>query len=191
MMFGRKEGRLKDGTLVLLRSMVPEDEDALYRFFQALPDEHLLSLRHNVKDKEVIHEWSTHLNYDRVIPLLALVGREIVGDATLHRISHGWKRHIGSVRVVVSPDYQGRGLATLMINELVKLGHEMGLEKLWAEIPLDCLHAIRACRNAGFVCKAAIEGMVKDSQNRNLDILIMICDIATYFDGRWTQAIPE
>lgn len=188
MIFGSKQGKLRDGSLVTLRPMEKGDEEALYRFFQGLPHDLLLFLRHNVQNREVIHQWVEHLNYDRVLPLLALAGADIVGDATLHRVPHGWKRHIGRVRVVVAPSHQGRGLATLMLNELVGLGYELGLEKLWAEIPLDSVAAVRACRNAGFVCKAVMEGLVKDAENRNIDILIMICDIARYFDRGWVGA---
>lgn len=181
-MFGKKQGKLTDGTLVTLRPMENTDEEALYRFFQKLPDELSLFIRHNVKERNIIHEWAMHLNYDRVLPLLALCGNEVIGDATLHRVPHGWKRHIGRVRVVVTPAFQGKGLATFMLNELAKLAHELGLEKLWAEIPLDSVAAIRACRNAGFACKAVIEGMVKDMHDQNIDVLIMVCDIASYFD---------
>ena len=187
MIFGSKQGKLKDGTLVTLRPMEKDDEEALYRFFQGLPHDLLLFLRHNVQDRQVVRHWAEHLNYDRVLPLIAVAGDDIVGDATLHRVPQGWKRHIGRVRVVVAPSHQGLGLATLMLNELVGLSYELGLEKLWAEIPLDSVAAVHACRNAGFVCKAVIEGLVKDTENRNIDILIMICDIATYFDRRWAR----
>jgi RimJ/RimL family protein N-acetyltransferase len=188
MMFGSKQGKLKDGTVVTLRPMVRGDQEALYRFFVDLPDELLLFLRHDVKNRAVIQEWADHLDYGRVLPLLALAGDEIVADATLHRVPHGWKRHVGRIRVVVSPRYMRLGLATLMLNELVALGHELGLEKLWAEIPLDSVGAIRACRNAGFACKAVIEGLVKDAHEQNVDVLIMVCDIASYFDRRWAGA---
>jgi RimJ/RimL family protein N-acetyltransferase len=190
-MFGSKQNKLKDGTVVTLRPMVKEDEEGLFRFFQKLPDDLILFIRHNVKERSVIHDWARRINYDRVLPLLALAGDEIIGDATLHRVPHGWKRHIGRVRVVVSPKYQSQGLATLMLNELVTLGHELGLEKLWAEIPLDSPGAIRACRNAGFACKAVIEGMVKNLQSENIDVLIMVCDIPTFFDQRWRQSRPD
>jgi RimJ/RimL family protein N-acetyltransferase len=185
MMFGSKEAKLKDGTVVLLRPMVADDGGALFHFFQSLPEEVLFLIRHDVRDPKVIHEWTQLIDYEQVLPLLALVNGEIVGDATLHRVPHGWKRHIGRVRIVVSPQYQGRGLATLMLNELVRLGYEFGLEKLWAEVPLDAVSAIRALRNAGFGCKAVIEGMVKDTHNQNIDVLIMVCDIPAFFDRSW------
>lgn len=186
-MFGKKEAKLKDGTSVTLRLMTNQDEEALYQFFQTLSDELLMFIRHNVKERKIIQDWTQRLNYKRVLPLLAFVGDEIVGDATLHRVPYGWKRHIGRTRVVVSPAYQNRGLATLMLNELVQLAAEVGLEKLWAEIPLDSVGAIRACRNAGFSCKSVIEGLVKNSKNENIDVLIMVCDVAGYFDRRWVR----
>jgi RimJ/RimL family protein N-acetyltransferase len=187
MVFGTKQGRLKDGTQVTLRPMTASDEEALFRFFQDLPDETLIFIRHDVKERRVIQEWAQRLDYNRVLPLLGLVGDEIVADVTLHRVPHGWKRHIGRVRVVVGTAYQKLGLATLMLNEIVELAGELGLEKLWAEVPLDSRGAIGAFRNAGFVCKAVIEGLVKDIRNQNMDILIMICDVAAYFDQRWAR----
>lgn len=187
MMFGSKQAKLKDGTLVTLRSMTDEDEQSLHRFFDSLPDELLLFVRHNVKDPRVISEWAHSLDYQRVIPLLALDGDEIIADVTLHRVPHGWKRHIGKVRIVVSPKYQNQGLATLMLNELTELAAEIGLEKLWAEIPLDAVGAVRAFRNAGFGCKAVIEGLVKDSRERDVDILIMVCNVVDLHDRTWTQ----
>ncbi|ROR02979.1 GNAT family N-acetyltransferase [Desulfosoma caldarium] len=184
-MFGKKEVLLKDGTPVNVRLMTREDGDALYRFFHNLTDDELLYVRHNVRDPHVVQQWVNNLDYRRVLPLLAWVKNEIVADVTLHLIPHGWKRHIGEVRTVVSPKYQNKGLATLMLNELVALASEIGLEKLWAEIPLDSPAAIRAFRNAGFGCKAVIEGLVKDIHQRNVDILIMVCDVTAYYDPRW------
>jgi RimJ/RimL family protein N-acetyltransferase len=184
-MFGSKKAILKNGIEVTLQPMVKEDEEALCQFFQQLSEDQLLTLRSNVKDRNVIRDWAARLNYARVLPILAWIGGEIVGDATLHRISYGWKRHIGIVRFVVAPKYQDLGLATLMLNELVRLAHELGLEKLWAEIPLDSVQAIRACRNSGFACKAVFEGLVKDARSQSHDILIMVCDIPEFFDRQW------
>ncbi len=182
MMFGQREGKLRDGTTVLLRPMVKEDEEALYDFFTRLPVDLLIFLRHDVRDRKIVQDWAQNLNYDRVLPLLAFVEGKVVGNVTLHRVPHGWKRHIGRVRVVIDPQFQKRGLATLMLNEMVLLGHELGLEKLWGEIPLDSVAAIKACRNAGFSCKAVIEGMFKDAQDRLIDALIVVCNISSYFD---------
>ncbi len=178
----QKECKLKDGSAILLRPLVAEDRQGLIDFFQSLPEELRLYLRHDVSDKQIIESWTENIDYSRVFPVLALAGERIVGDVSLHRIPHGWKRHIGTVRVVVAPDYHEKGLGTLLINEIVELATEFGVEKLWAELPLNVPAAIAVFRKAGFSSKAVIEGLVKDLRGRNTDVVIMVCDIGTQYD---------
>jgi RimJ/RimL family protein N-acetyltransferase len=177
----QKEGKLKDGSRVLLRPLGAGDQERLVAFFQSLPEKQRLYLRHDVTDPKVIKSWTEHIDYSRVFPLLALAGDRIVGDVTLHRIPHGWKRHIGTIRVVVAPDYHNKGLGTLLIHEMVELATEFGLEKLWAELPLNVPAAIALFRKAGFSSKAVIEGLVKDLRGRNTDVVIMVCDLGTQY----------
>lgn len=186
-MFGSKEIVIRSGKKLIVRPMKKEDEKRLFDFFSRLPDDLLMFIRHNVRDPQVIKEWVDHLNYDRVLPIIALDDDRIVADVTLHRIPYGWKRHIGQVRIVVDPAYHGLGLATAILNEVVELGAEFGLEKLWAEVPLDSVAAVKAFKNAGFRCKAVVEGLVKDLKGNNVDILIMVCDIEQYYDTKWLK----
>jgi RimJ/RimL family protein N-acetyltransferase len=81
------------------------------------------------------------------------------------------------VRVVVAKDYQGKGLGTLLINELVELAGELGLEKLIAEIHLQSHGAMAAFKRAGFSVKAVFEDLVKDPTGRSSDLVVMVCDV--------------
>jgi len=178
----QKEGKLKDGSVVLLRPLVAEDRQGLIEFFQSLPEDLRLYLRHDVTDEKIIASWTDDIDYSRVFPVIALADDRIVGDVSVHRIPYGWKRHIGTVRVVVAPDYHDKGLGTLLVNEIVELSAEFGLEKLWAELPLSVPAAIAVFRKAGFSSKAVIEGLVKDLRGRNTDVVVMVCDIGTQYD---------
>jgi RimJ/RimL family protein N-acetyltransferase len=178
----QKECKLKDGTTVALRPLVADDRDGLITFFQSLPENLRLYLRHDVTDVSIIESWTENIDYNRVFPVLALEGEHIVGNASLHRIPYGWKRHIGNVRVAVAPQYHDKGLATLLINEIVELAAEFGVEKLWAELPLNFPAALAVFRKAGFSSKAVIEGLVKDLRGRSTDVVIMVCDIGTQYD---------
>lgn len=172
-----KEGVLKDGTRVILRPLVKEDRDKLLDFFRRVDEKDLLFLRSDVRDPAVIDHWVNHIDYQRVFPLLAEHEGRIVGDATLHMRKVGWKRHLGNVRVVVAKDYQNRGLGTLLINEIVELAGEFGLEKLVAEIHLQAHTALTAFKHAGFVTKAVFEDLVRDPAGRSSDLVVMVCDI--------------
>ena len=172
-----KEGVLKDGSRVKLRPLVKADREMLLKFFQGLDAKGLSFLRSDVRDPAVIDHWVNHIDYHRVFPLVAEADGRIVGDVTLHMRKVGWKRHIGNVRVVVAKDYQGRGLGTLLINEIVELAGEFGLEKLIAEIHLQAMGALNAFKKAGFSVKAVFEDLVKDPAGKSSDLVVMICDI--------------
>ncbi len=172
-----KTGILKDGTVVVLRAMTQDDGDKLNDFFNRVDKNDLMFLRTDVRDSKVIDEWVKHIDYRRVFPLIAEVDGKIVGDATLHMRKVGWKRHLGNVRVVVAKEYQNRGLATLLVNELVDLAGEFGLEKLVAEIHLQAPAAIAVFKKAGFAAKAVFEDLVKDPSGKRGDLVVMVCDV--------------
>jgi len=55
----RKETHLKDGTKIILRPMVTEDKDAMYEFFQAVPEEDARYLRDEVSSRLLIQPYKT------------------------------------------------------------------------------------------------------------------------------------
>ena len=57
----QKEAQLKDGTKVLLRPMVAEDNEALYEFFKAVPREEARYLRDDVKRDYLLKNGQTTL----------------------------------------------------------------------------------------------------------------------------------
>ena len=178
----KKHGKLKDGTIVLLRPMIKTDRNSLGKFFNRLTPSVLQYVRNDVTDPKVLDKWFDQLNYDRVFPLLAFKNDEVVANASLHRVSYGWRKHLGTIRIVVDPEFHGKGLGTLMINELVDLALEFGLEKLMVEFPLRAQGALAMFKKAGFSPRGVIEGLMKGRHGENLDIVIMVMDVAVYAD---------
>jgi len=174
----QKEGVLKDGSRVILRPMVKEDRDKLLDFFNRVDDRDLMFLRNDVRDPATIDEWVNHIDYRSVYPLLAeAADGRIVGNATLHMRKVGWKRHLGNVRIVIAKDYQGKGLGTLMVNEIIDLAAEFGLEKLVAEIHLLAHPALALFKKAGFSAKAVFEDLVEDPSGQKGDLVVMVCNV--------------
>jgi len=77
----------------------------------------------------------------------------------------------------VAKDCQGKGLGTLMVNEIMDLAIEFGLEKLVAEIHLQAAAALATFKKAGFSAKAVFEDMVKDPTGQRGDLVVMVCDV--------------
>jgi len=173
----KKEAKLKDGTKILLRPMVAEDQDALYTFFKSVPKEDARYLRDDVASRLIVEEWAKNLDYTRTLPILALKNGTVIADATLNRRRYGWKWHLGTVRLFVHRDYRKVGLGQLMIKEIADIAFKLELEKLIAEVPDVNISAINAFTKAGFYRAATIPNLVKDRENRPLDVVVMIKDI--------------
>jgi L-amino acid N-acyltransferase YncA len=181
----QKKTELKDGTKVLLRPMVPEDQDALYEFFKAVPREDARYLRDDVSSRLLVEKWSKNLNYEKTLPILALKDDAIIGDATINRRQYGWKHHLGTVRVFVHKEYRDVGLGHLMINELVDIAYKLGIEKLIVEIPELSTAAIHAFNREGFYRVAEIPNMVKDRENMPVGVVVMMKDVRPAHDDAY------
>jgi GNAT superfamily N-acetyltransferase len=130
--------------------MVKEDAEKLYTFFARMPFEDRLFLRDDVSKRDVIDAWARELDYDRVLPLVAEVGGNIVGDATLHRRKAGWTSHVGKIRIATDKDYRDKGLGTALLEELIGFAKRAGLEILAAEVMATQTAALAALKSLEF-----------------------------------------
>ena len=112
-----------------MRPLVAADEEAFHEFFRHVPEQERLLFKHRVTDLQVIRDWCQRIDYGKILPLLAIADDKIVADASLHQQLGGWKRHIGRISVVVHPDYRGRGLARTLVQELIDIARDVGLQK--------------------------------------------------------------
>lgn len=128
---------LPDGTTVVLRPLVSGDRDKLVALFIDIPHEELRNLQDNVSDSTIVLRWCRHLNYDRVLPIVAELDGKFVGDATLHRRAVGPMRQIGRFRAYVRPEYRNRGIGTALLQEIMSVAQKVGLTQLAVELYED------------------------------------------------------
>ena len=165
---------LPDGQEVVLRPMVQQDAQALLDFFLRIPEEDRFYLKEDVTSPSVIQRWAQDLDYDRALPLLAVVDGRIVADGTLHRRRAGARRHVGELRVVVDPRYRGRGIGTAILKELILIARDRGLDRLVFELVEGVQErAIQTASSLGFVRLASLPGHVRDIGGRPHDLVIM------------------
>ena len=165
---------LDDGTAVTLRPLLKTDEAALLEYFGSLPPEDRLCLKEDVTDPKVIDNWIYELDYDNVLPLIALHNGNIVGDATLHFNPIGWTKHQGEVRLTTSTQYRVRGLGTILVQNLIDIATSLGLEQISIEIPPVLDKAFYLFEKMGFKEMAHLKGFVRDLQGTESDLVLMI-----------------
>ena len=165
---------LSDGSRVLLRPLTPDDRQNLIDLYAHLNADELRFLRHDVSNPEVVSAWVDDLDYDRVLPVLALIGEQIVGNATLH-FHQGPARHRAEVRIFLSKEVRRRGLGTRTLQALIDLAKRRNLYLLEAEIPVDQTNVIKAFKNMGFEQKCNLDDyyMLPDGEFRDVAHLIL------------------
>ena len=168
---------LKDGTVLTLRPMTRDDEHGIYMFFGSLPEETRRYLRNDVTNRKIIARWMRDLDYEKTLPIIAEQEGRLVASSTLHRQTFGWGRHVGEVRIVIDPAFQGRGLGGLLLDEIHRIGAASGLKKLVARVVTKRDDVIKAFEKSGFTNVAVLKRYVKDMNHKYADIAIMVKEL--------------
>ena len=98
----------------------------------------------------------------------------LVADASLHRSRAAARRHIGELRVVVDPEFRGKGLGSALIRELIDVGRTLGLDRLFFELVERREHdAIKAAVGTGFEEVGSLQGRVRDIYGSLQNLVIL------------------
>ena len=172
-----KTETLSSGITIEMRTLRPEDNEQLWEFFKAIPEQDKLYLKEDLSDSAVAEEWCKNINFDEMLPIVSIHDGKIIGYATLRQYRRTWVRHIGIVRVAVHPGYRKKGIARTLLNKICDLGEYSGLEKLEAEFMDEQKNAIHLFEMFGFVKTAVLPQHVIDLKGKRHDFVIMVYDM--------------
>ncbi|MHB8523524.1 MAG: bifunctional acetate--CoA ligase family protein/GNAT family N-acetyltransferase [Limisphaerales bacterium] len=150
--------KLKDGTLVTIRPIRPEDEPSMVEFHQTLSERSVYYRYFSILKlgQRISHERLTRIcfnDYDREIALVvdrknSKTGRrEILGVGRLSKV-HGVNE--AEFAIVVSDQWQNRGLGTELLKLLVQIGRNEKLIRITGHILPVNSEMYHVCKKAGF-----------------------------------------
>jgi len=156
--------RPRNGQEVLLRPIKPEDEPLLlemfqnltketkrYRFFQAIGG----------TPHEIIGRYC-NIDYDKEISIVAELAeegrRKIIGVARL--ITEAYRK-TGEIALIVANPWQGLGLGTKLVNNIIEICKDKNLETVHAKMLSDNNRVIELMKKKGFALENLRDGTVK------------------------------
>jgi RimJ/RimL family protein N-acetyltransferase len=172
-----KTVKLTDGTDVSLQVLSKDLRQKEIKFFRGLDKEDRLFLRYDVTDIKRLDERLNNIDYNRLIPLVAVHKGAIIGDATLEQAPYGWTRHLAEIRIVVASAFQGKGLATLLAHELSNLALEKDIEQIEARVIGIQTGALKVFKKLGYKLYVKLPNYVHDLQNKTHDLIILHRDL--------------
>jgi RimJ/RimL family protein N-acetyltransferase len=182
----RKFVNLKNGQRVMFRFLNPQDRENLVKLFQDAPEEDVRFLKQDVKNSKLIYAWTDNINYQKVLPLLAVTMEDnmIVADATLHRGKHATK-HVGEIRIFVSRPYRNQGLGSIMLDEMINLAKLENLQILKAEVLTDHKGVLKAFKSKGFDLKAILDDFFLRKDGMTHDVALLIRPVVRREDAEF------
>ena len=155
---------------VTLELMGEHDVDAVLAFAQTLPPDDLMFLRVNITERSVVQHWVESIRAGRTITVLARQDDAVIGEGTLLHNEASWTRHLGEIRIQISPVARRRGLARLLAEEIDTVGTQLGLQLLTARMTLDQSAAQAVFRRLGFQREAVLwdYAITPDGKTRNV-----------------------
>jgi acetyltransferase len=153
-----KTVRARDGRMLTLRPIRPEDEPALQAFvLRQSPEDRRLRFFSQVK--ELNHQLAarlTQIDYDREMAFLLIDAHaeepEILGIMSIFTDSDRVRaEYAGAVR----SDLKGRGLGRLLLEEIVECCRRRGIGEIWGEVLRENAPMLGLVRKLGFLVKVA------------------------------------
>lgn len=145
--------RMQDGTEAILRPIRPEDEPLEHEMLSTLSEEALIGRFFQVI-KNITHEMLIrfcNIDYDREMAIVAEVKevekRRIIGIGRIITESDFKKVEFA---VVVHDDYQGKGLGYKLLDMLIGIAQEKGLEMIYGIVLTENRRMLRICEELGF-----------------------------------------
>lgn len=148
---------LRDGGVVRVRPIKPDDEELIVRFFEKLGPEsryfRFFRVKESLDPKEI--EYFTHVDYVDRMALIALLDGEMIGVARYDREAAGDSH--AEVAFAVADAHQGRGLGTKLLQLLTHHARSNNIDAFRAYVLPENRQMMRLFRNSGYELSRTID----------------------------------
>ena len=164
-------------TQIEIARMTGADRAALVGFVATLSAHDLLFVPRDLRHPKVVDAWMRSLDAGELASLVARDGGKLIGCTAIVVDELSWSRHVGELRVLVAPDWRGRGLGRTLIQECFAQALELGLSKLVAQMTVDQRSAITLFEELGFRAEALLGKQVADRDGKLHDLVLLGHDV--------------
>ena len=165
------------GSQIDIARMRSSDRDALAAFVATLPPHDLLFVPRDISQPKVVDAWMRSIEAGELTSLVARDGDAVVGCTAIFTDALSWSRHVGELRVLVSPEWRGKGLGRVLVQECFAQALELGLAKLVAQMTTDQRAAIAVFEELGFRAEALLARHVADRDGNLHDLVLLSHDV--------------
>lgn len=146
---------LKDGTIVTVRAVRPDDGDKIHKAFKSLDRATVYSrffgYKADVTEAELAH--ITGVDFERDVALLVTIGsgedEMVIGGVSYFAVNSDVPGGSAELAFTVEEEYQGQGIASSLMRRLAEIARQKGLGQLEAEVLTANLPMLNVFHDSG------------------------------------------
>lgn len=155
---------LKNGIKVRVRAIRPSDKAMIVEAFQNLEPESIYTRFFHAKKMLTDEDLRkiTEVDFDTEVALVVTIGAEgdetIIGAGRFASYTTGDGRRTAEVAFTVEEDYQGQGIAGMLLKRLTSIAREKGVVQFEAEVLSQNRAMLAVFAHSGLTVKEQYEG---------------------------------
>ncbi len=160
-----------------IKSMADVGEAEIARFVGRVPLHDLLFLERDIRQPKVLAAWLKAIEGGSVHSLVAVADGEIVATTAVIREPLSWSAHVAEVRLLVLPEWRGKGVGRALLEASIDHAIAEGAVKLTARMTPDQRGAITLFEETGFRGEALLRDQIRDADGGLHDLAILSLDV--------------
>ena len=152
------------------------DVAAMARFAAAMPVHDLLFLARDIREPKVLGAWIAAQASGEIASFIALDGNAVAATVAAHSDRLSWAAHVWDVRLLVAPEWRGKGLGRLLLERAIAAAVAGGATRLTARMTPDQAGAITLFEETGFRAEALLRGQLRDADGAEHDLAVLAMD---------------
>jgi RimJ/RimL family protein N-acetyltransferase len=157
---------------VIIRRLCEDDGAALLGFGAGLPEDDRQYLEDDLQSQEIITRLVNAHAAENWRQIVALDGERIVGYGAVRRLP-GWSSHVADIQLLISADWRGVGLGTLMAQSIFDAARELGAAKVIVEMVEEQSFGRAIFERMGFRVEGVLSQHVRDRHGQQHNLLVL------------------
>jgi len=166
------DSQLRDGRAVTLRQLTESDGEALARFGATLREDDWRYLDIDLQNSATVERLVIAHEAANWRQLVAVVGDEIVGYATVRQLA-GWQSHVADIHLVIGEDVRGQGLGMMLARAAIEAGRDLGAAKLILQMVVEEGAGRTIFDHLGFREEGVLVRQARDAEGTEHDLLML------------------
>lgn len=180
-----KENRLflSDGSEVTIRPVTVDDVDKMAHFLGGFGTTDLWYLHFDSNEKEVIARQLLKPEPQIINRIVAEWRGDIIAEATLEYLPHGWLRRSGEISLMVKPEFRDTAVAEVLAREVFFVAARKGLDRLLTRCIATRMDLVDTFRKLNFTSEATLKNHVVDEHGVRQNLVLLTLDLS----GLWHE----